>query len=285
MNKDRKVIITSDSTCDLSKELVAEYGVHIISLHVTLDGKNYRDGVDISIDDIYSVYKEKKLLPKTAAVSIGEYSDIFRKYLDEGFEVVHFSLSSKLSSSYVDAKMAAEEFDGVEVVDTKRLSTGSGLLIIKGCELADQGLSAKEISEKVAPMADKISTSFILDTLEFMHKGGRCSTVAALGANFLKLKPSIEMPDGALVVGKKYRGNLKSVLQQYVQNRLEGRDDLDLERIFITHTNMDDPEIVPMVQNEIKKYANFKRIHETIASCTVVSHCGPNTLGILFMTK
>ena len=285
MNQNGKVIITADGTCDLPKELIAEYNVHIIPLYVTLDDKSYRDGIDITMDDIFETYKEKKILPKTAAVAMGEYGDIFEKYVNDGFEVVHIALSSELSASCRNAQLAAEDLEGVEVVDSRHLSTGFGLLVLKAAKLAQEGFSAKEIAEKISPLTSKVDTSFVLNTLEFMHKGGRCSSVAALGANLLKLKPTIEMPAGSLVVGKKYRGNLKAVLQQYVQDKLEGRTDIDPDCMFVTHTTMDDDEIVPMVKEEIRKYIKMDKIYESTASCTISSHCGPNTLGILFMTK
>jgi DegV family protein with EDD domain len=281
----RKVIITADSTCDLSPELIEKYQVKIIPLVVGLDGTDYLDGVDITPDDIYKTYDEKKILPKTSANTIVTYQEIFQKYVDDGFDVFHVALSSKISSTCNNAKLASEEFQNVKVLDSLALSTGCALLIIKAAHLADKGYSAQEIYDVMVEKTSKVSTSFVLDTLEYMYKGGRCSSVAALGANLLKLKPEIDMHEGSLGVGKKYRGALSVVLPQYVKNQLEGRDDLDLNRIFITHTQMPDPALVDLVRKEIKKYANFKDIYETTAGSTITSHCGKGCLGILFMTK
>jgi DegV family protein with EDD domain len=282
----KKVILTADSTCDLSAELVERYGVVILPLHVVLDDAGYDDGVDIQPDDIYRTYGEKKILPKTAAVSMGEFLEFFTPYVEQGCEVVHINLGSGLSATHNNARLAAAELEGVYVVDSCNLSTGSGLLVIEAANRVAAGLSAQQIASEVQSLASKVSASFVLDTLEFLHKGGRCSSLAMMGANMLQLKPCIEVDNtsGKMGVGKKYRGALDKCLQQYVKDRLEGHTDICTNHIFITHSGISE-ERIALVKAEIEKYLSFDEIFITRAGCTVSSHCGPNTLGILYMTK
>lgn len=283
----KKVILTADSTCDLGAELCEKYHVQLYPFHVLLDEQSYSDGVDLHPDDIYRVYKEKKILPKTAAINMVEYAEFFEQFTKEGYEVVHFNLGSALSTSHNNCRLAAAETEGVYVVDTCSLSTGSGLLVLEAAELIAAGLSAKEVQEKVTAMVPLVSASFVIDTLEFLHKGGRCSALAMLGANVLKLKPCIEVKNeknGAMEVGKKYRGSLEKALTDYVRDQLDGRTDLNLKRIFITHSGISE-ERIALVKDQIAKYASFDEVLVTRAGCTVSSHCGPNTLGVLFLTK
>ena len=283
----KKVIICADSTCDLSPELKEKYQVFTYPLHVILEEKSYSDGVDLTPDEIYETYRARKVLPKTAAVNAAEYEDFCQKWLDEGCEIVYISLGSGLSTSHNNCRLAAEELDGLYAVDSKNLSTGTGLLVLAAAELAQAGMPAAEIAEKLRDMVPTVESSFVIDNLEFLHKGGRCSTLAMMGANVLQLKPCIEVrvaDNGAMGVGKKYRGSLDKCLQQYVKDRLEGRTDIDTKRIFITHSGISD-ERIELVRDEIQKYAQFDEILVTRAGCTISAHCGPNTLGILFMTK
>ena len=282
----KKVILTADSTCDLGEELKARYNVFYYPLHIILDGKDYLDNVDITPSEIFQAYYDKKILPKTAAVNIGEYQEFFKQFTDEGCEVVHINLGSALSSSHKNAVLAAEELEGVYVVDSCNLSTGIGHIVIKAGQLIEQGLSGAEVAEQVRGMTSKVHSSFILDTLKFMAAGGRCSTVVALGANLLNLKPCIHVnnADGSMSVGKKYRGKLDKVLEQYVEEELAKYDNIDDGTIFITHSGID-KSYVELVRKTIERVHPFKEYHETIASCTISCHCGPNTLGILFMTK
>lgn len=283
-----KVIITSDITCDLNWDLEQRYGVTTIPLHIVIGGKSYEDWVNITPEELYEIFYKTKELPHTTAGSVGEYTDFFRQFTDKGYDVVHLSLGSKLSVTHQSSVLAAEEFDGhVFSVDTQNLSSGSGLLVIKACELRDEGLSAKEIAEKVTATVPKAHASFVLDRLDFMHAGGRCSAIAMLGANLLSLKPSIEVHNddgGAMGVGKKYRGKYDKVLIQYMEDTINKYDNIDTSRVFITHAGANQ-EYVDAVYEALKAKKLFKEIHITRASCTISSHCGPNTLGVLFMTK
>jgi DegV family protein with EDD domain len=279
-----KIKLISDSTCDLSKELIEKYDIEILPLFVGVGDKNLRDGVEITPEDIYDYVDKSGKLPTTAAPNIDSFLTVFRRWRDEGYEIVHFNISGDFSSSYRNACLAAEEVGGVYVVDTRNLSTGQGLVVLYGAELLAQGKSAAEIAEACAAVTPKVEASFVVDSIDYLRKGGRCSAVAALGANLLKLKPCIEVIDGKMTPSKKYRGNIGKVILQYVDDRLRDRDDIDLHRIFITHTRCDD-EIITRVEEKIKSYFDFGEILETTAGCTVTSHCGPYTLGILFIRK
>lgn len=283
-----QVHITADITCDLNWELEQRYGVTCIPLHIVIGGKSYEDWVNITPEELYDIFYKTKELPHTTAGSVGEYVDFFTPILDEGCDIVHINLGSKLSVTHRSAALAAEELDGrVQVVDSQNLSTGTGLLVIKACELRDQGLSAVEIAERLKAMVPLSHASFVLDRLDFMHAGGRCSTVAMLGANMLSLKPSIEVLNndgGAMTVGKKYRGKYGKVLIQYMEDTLARYDNIDTDRAFVTHAGADDA-YVQGVYDALQAKGIFKEIHITRASCTISSHCGPNTLGVLFMTK
>ncbi len=282
----KKVILCADSTCDLSAELKERYGVHTYPFHVSLGEDNYSDGVDLTPDDIYRIYREKNILPKTAAINMMEYVTFCEQFIDDDHEVVYINLGSGLSTSHNSCRLAAGELPGLYVVDSCNLSTGMGLLVIKAAELIAAGKSAKEVAEEVQALACKVEASFVIDTLEFLHKGGRCSALAMMGANLLQLKPCIEVDNtsGKMGVSKKYRGSLDKALQQYVKDRLVGRDDICTERIFITHSGISE-ERIELVRRAVQECMQFDEILVTRAGCTISAHCGPNTLGILFMTK
>lgn len=279
-----RIKVTADSTCDLSPALLAAYDVTLASLYVNIGEKTYRDGVDIQPDDVFEAFEKDALLAKTAAVSIEDYSELFTRYTQRGDSVIHINISSEFSSSYQNACLAAKEMDNVYVVDSRNLSSGSGHLVLMAVELARKGLSAQEIVQRLEIAKSKVEASFVINTLTYLYKGGRCSALAALGANMFRLKPCIEVRDGKMDVGKKYRGSVKKAILHYVEDRLEDRRDLDTSRIFITHTGCCE-EIVEAVRQKIIALQPFTEILETRAGCTVSSHCGPNTLGILFLRK
>ena len=287
-NMSNKVIITADITCDLNKDLEKRYEVKVIPLHIVIGGNSYEDWVDITPEELYEIFYKTKELPHTTAVSVGEYVDFFRPMIEDGYDIVHISLGSKLSVTHQSSKLAAAEFpDRVFSVDSNNLSTGSGLLAIKAAEMRDQGMAAKDIYNALNSMILKSHASFVVERLDFLHAGGRCSTIAMLGANALSLRPAIEVHNndgGAMVVGKKYRGKYGKVLLQYLDDTLKKYDDIDTDRVFLTHSGADQ-EYVDTVYEALKAKNIFKEILITRASCTISSHCGPNTLGVLFMTK
>lgn len=279
-----KIIISSDSTTDLSKELKERYNVSIIPLGVSLGEDTYLDGVNITPDGIYEYVAKTGDLPKTTAANLGDCIDYFSNLVKDGDAVVHFSISSEMSSTYNNARMAAEEFENVYVIDSKNLSTGGGLLVVAAAEMAAKGMDAKEIVAEVEKLVPCVDASFVIDNLEYLHKGGRCSAVAMLGANLLKLKPCIVVKDGKMGVDKKYRGSFANVLKLYVEERLGDASDIDLDRVFVTHAGCD-MEIVNEVVNQVKAAADFKEVFLTRAGCTISSHCGADTLGVLFIRK
>ncbi len=278
------IVITSDSTSDLSIGLRERYNISVLPLGVTLGDKAYKDGVDITPDDIYAHHAKTGELPKTTAANVDECINFFKKFVDEGKTVIHFSISSSMSSTYNNGRLAAMEFENVYVIDSGNLSTGEGLLVIAAAEMAEQGLEAEEIVAKIEDLVSKVDASFVIDNLEYLHKGGRCSALAMLGANVLKLKPCIEVKNGSMGVGKKYRGRYGDVLKTYVDERLANLDDIDTSRVFVTHAGCDEV-IVNAVVEQVKAKGIFKEVFLSRAGCTISSHCGADTLGVLFIRK
>lgn len=278
------IIITSDSTTDLSAELKERYNIVTLPLGVTLGEKTFFDGVDINPDDIYEYHRKTGELPKTAAANVGDAIDFFASLVNDGKTVIHFSLSSQMSSTYNNCRMAAEGFENVYVIDTCNLSTGGGLLVIAAAEMAAKGMEAETIVSEIEKLIPCVDASFVIDNLEYLHKGGRCSALAMLGANLLKLKPCIEVKNGAMGVGKKYRGRFADVLKIYVKERIGDGSDIDLDRVFVTHAGCDS-EIVESIVEEVKRLAPFKEVFLTRAGCTISAHCGADTLGVLFIRK
>lgn len=275
-----KVKITVDSTCDLSKELIEKNDITVIPLYVVLGDTSLRDGVEISPDMIYDYVSNNNALPKTSACPLDDYISYFKKFTDEGYDVIHFNISSSMSSSHQNAVIAAGEVGNVRVVDTANISTGSGLLVLDAVDMIKEGKSADEIFEAVKARISKVRASFVVDNLEYLKMGGRCSSVALLGANLLKIKPRIEVKDGSMGVADKYRGQYAKVLVQYAKDVLT-KEKINTKRVFVTHTKCDE-QIVSSVIEEVKNTLSFDEIYETTAGCVVTSHCGPNTLGVIF---
>lgn len=277
------VRISADSTCDLSPDLLTRYDITLVPLYVQLGDASLRDGVNVDEQTIFDYVAKTGNLPKTSAPTVADYLENFKKIQQPGQEVVHISLGSKFSSSYQNACIAAEELDGVYVVDSCNLSTGHGHIVIQAAIMAEYGLAGAEILEKCNQITPKVRASFIVDRLDYLYKGGRCSGVAALGANLLKLKPCIEVVGGEMKVGKKYRGNFDKVLLSYAQDKLSGKQ-IRSDRVFVTHTECA-PEVVKSVVGKVKELYPFEEIYETLAGSTITSHCGPNTLGVLFIEE
>ena len=279
-----KTIITCDSTADLTPELYAKYDIRVVPLSLTLGDELRRDGEDVTCKDVFAFVEKTGVLPKTSAVSMGEYEDVFRSYVDQGCEVLHINLSSHLSASHQNARLAAEEVGNVWVVDSVNLSSGTGHLVLLAREMVDSGMSAAEAAAALEEIREKLDVSFVLQTLEFLHKGGRCSGVAAFGANLMKLRPEIEVVGGKMQVGRKYRGTMEKTILSYIRGRLEGRDDIRTDRIFITHSGVPQ-DIEDKAVALVKELHPFKEVIVTNAGCTISSHCGPNCLGVLFLKK
>ena len=279
-----KIKITCDSTCDLTQELYEKYNVSVIPLCITLGEEVARDGVDINTQNVFDYVSANGTLPKTSAVAMANYIDFFTQFTNDGYTVIHINLSSELSSCHQNAKLAAEEVEGVYVIDSRNLSSGSGHLVIAAAELAREGLSAAEIADRLNEMKTRLDVSFVLQTVEYLKMGGRCSAIAALGANLLQLRPEIEVADGKMHPAKKYRGSIERSVTDYVKGRLAERDDIDCKRIFITHSYVPD-EVVEKVEELVRELHPFEEVIVTTAGCTISSHCGPACLGVLFFRK
>lgn len=275
-----KIAVSVESTNDLSKELLNKYDIKVIPYQINLGDKSFKDG-DLSVEELFAEVEEKKTLPKTTALNVFEYTEFFNELKKEYDAVVHVCLSSGLSSSCGNAFNAAKELENVYVVDSKSLSTGIGLLAIYARELAEQGVDAKEIQQKVQDRVEKLQVSFIVERLDYLYKGGRCSSLALLGANLLKIRPRIVVnKEGKMISDKKYRGSMGSVMAKYVNEVLAEFNKPDLTRVFITYTTATEEMLEPV--RRLVKEAGFKEIHETRAGGTIASHCGANTLGILY---
>ncbi len=280
-----KVVISADSTCDLSKEQLAEHHVRTFPFHIEFRGKDHLDNIDITPGDIFAGYYDDRSLPKTGACTKDQYKRYFEELISDGSNVVHFDLGSALSAAFENAKMAADEMEGVYVIDGKSLSTGVGLQVLAACRMRNEGKTAEEIAEASKDLHDRSHASFVLDTMEFLAAGGRCPSLVAYLGKKLSFKPGIlvDNSSGAMKVGKLYRGKQKRVLEKYVDETLAQYPDVIKDEVFITHSGVDE-EIVDDLRRDLEA-RGFKRIYDTVASCTISCHCGPGTLGVLFMTE
>lgn len=277
-----KIALSAESTIDLSEELLERFNIQTIAFGITFNNELTEDRPGIS-QEIFEFVDKTKVLPKTSAISPDQYREYFDKLKKDYDAVLHISLSSNLSSSYNNARLASQELENVYVVDSKNLATGIAHVALYARDLIDKNLPVEEIYEKTQSMTDRVRSSFILDKLNYMYKGGRCNAVTLLGANLLKIKPQIVVSQGRMGVGKKYRGPLPKVISTYVDELLEENPNADKSLVFITHSSSM-PEEEKIAYDKLKK-AGFKTIYNTYAGGTVCSHCGPNTLGVLFVEK
>ena len=279
-----RIKITSDSTCDLPQKLVEKYNIGILPLCVTVGEKTYRDSVDITADEMLAMTEKSGITPKTAANNIQDYIDVFSEARKEYDAVIHFNISASMSACHQNAKLAAAEVEDVYVIDSANLSTGQGHLVLDACRMAAEGMEPAVIVEELERRKEKVDASFVVDTLEYLRRGGRCTALAAMGANLLRLHPCISVKDGAMGVGKKYRGSMKNCLVEYVKDKLADTDTVDPRRVFITDSGVDE-EIRDLVEETVLSIVPFAEVIRSRAGCTVSCHCGPGTLGILFFRK
>lgn len=280
-----KIKITADSSCDLSLDFLREMGVEILPIVVILNGQEYRDLFDIGPKDIFDFVEKTNKLPKTAATSAETFKEFFKKQMNGGFDIIHFSLGSKLSATCANAETAAKEIDPnrISVIDSCSLSTGTSLLMMHALDLVKSGkLSAKEIAERVKKRIPHVQASFVVDTLEFLYKGGRCSMLAMFGANLLKIKPRLQLVNGSIISDGKYRGKLLPIYLKYVDDTLQKYSNPDKTRCFITHASADE-NLVKEVEKHVKSKNIFNEVIVSVANGTVTSHCGKGTLGILYI--
>ena len=280
----KRVIIACDSTCDLGDVLRQQFDIKVLPLGITLSDTLYIDGVTVDPDMIYDHYKKTGVLPKTSAINVGECDDFFREHTADGSEMVFITIGSELSSTYRNACLAAAEYENVYVVDGCSLSTGGTMLVYHAAQMAQQGKSAKEIADACCELRERVSVSFVVDDLEFLHKGGRCSALAALGANVLQIKPCIAVENGKMGMSKKYRGKFAAVLLKYLDEALVNPETVDSEMIFVTHAGCDDA-ICQACIDRVKEILPEAHVELVRAGCTISSHCGRNTLGVIFARK
>lgn len=283
----KDIAITTDSTCDLPQRFIDENDITVVPLTVLLGDTVYRDGVDIKPDDVYSFVEKTGKLPKTSAVTPAEYFEVFKQLTDEGKKVVHIGFSSGLSSSFQNACVAASEFDSVFCVDSKTLCTAQGLLVLKACDYRAKGMDAKKIADRVTKLVPKVSATFVLDGLEYLHKGGRCSSVARFGANVLGIKPSIAVDNqtGKLEVSKKYRGKIELVYKQYIADRMNEIKRIQPDRVVIAESGGVSSQTIAFAKGVIEGKDKFNQVIVADAGCTISSHCGPKTFAIFYIKK
>lgn len=277
--------IVSDSTCDLSKDLIERYNISILPLHILLGEDEYNDGINITSDEIYAWSDANKTTPRTSAPSIEEAIELFRELTADGSEVISFSISSSMSASNNVMRLAAEELeleDTIHIVDSANLSTGIGHLVIEAATMAANGMSAKDILAELESLKPRVRASFVVDTLTYLHRGGRCSGLAALAGGALKLHPRIDVVDGKMDASKKYRGKMNHVIITYVKELAEELLKAKPDRVFITHSGCD-AELVESVREYLESLHVFGEILETRAGGVISSHCGPGTLGVLYI--
>lgn len=279
-----KIKILSDSTCDLPKALLEQYDITLAPLTVVKGNDQLKDGVTITPADIFAHVAAGGDLCSTAAVSIGEYADLFETYSNDYDGIIHINLGSGFSACHQNARLAAEDFPNVRCVDSNNLSSGQGLVVLEACRLAREMDDLDAIADALQRYTEKVESSFLVEKLDYLVKGGRCSSAAALGANLLNLKPCIEVKDGKMAVGKKYRGNYGKCLASYVKERLADREDIDWDTLFLTYTAVSE-EALTGVTEAINTYGKFTNVYNAVAGSTISCHCGPGTLGILFVRK
>lgn len=279
--------IMSDSTADLSPELVERYNITVIPLHICLDDAEYRDGVEITPDEIYKWADEHNTTPKTSAISMEDAEGAFRPVIDAGDEIIVFTISSKMSTTYNVLNIAASNLnaeDKISIIDSENLSTGIGLLVLAAADMASRGEKRDEIVNEINALRSRVRASFVVDTLTYLHRGGRCSSVAAMAGSMLKLHPEIVVRDGAMLADKKYRGKIDTVILDYAHDMELGLLDAIPDRVFITHSGARE-EVIEKVREYLESLEYFKEILITRAGGVVSSHCGPGTLGVLFISK
>ena len=279
-----KIKITADSTCDLSETLLRQWNISLIPMHILMGEESLLDGVTVRPADVFTHVQNGGKMPKSAAANLVEYTEFFAPFAKEYDAVIHISVSSKLSSCFQNARLAAGEFENVCVVDSQNICTGQGYLVLKAAKWAADGLTARAIQMKLQSLAKRVELSFVLDRLDFMAKSGRCSGVLAFGANLLGIKPALEVINGELKVVKKYRGSLPICVGKYITDQLANREDIDRSMVFISSTQAK-PGCMEAIKAGLRQYGNFENVYETDIGTTIGGYSGPGTIGIVFARK
>ena len=278
--------LIADSTCDLPMELVQQHGIRIVPLSIILGDKVLKDGFEVTPKELFEFVENGDEMSRTSAVNVDEYMQVYAEESPKCDAIIHFIISSEMSSCYQNACIAAEDYDNIFIIDTRNLSTGMANLVLDAVELRAENKPVDEIHSELLRRLELLDTSFVIDTLTYLHKGGRCSAVAVLASSLLKIRPSIIVKDGKMTVGQKYRGKPENVLRNYVQDKLSDSENIDTRRIFVVHTMTEqNRHLVEMVKSLAAETLLFDEIIEADAGCSIANHCGPNTLGIMFYRK
>ncbi|XFA99565.1 DegV family protein [Candidatus Izemoplasma sp. B36] len=280
-----KIKIISDSTCDLSRELLEKHDISIVPLLVNFKEDSYKDLIDLNSEEMYKLVDKHNMLPKTAAASPGEFLEMFKKYLDQGYQVIYMGIGSKFSATLTSATTAKNmlENEDVFLIDSQNLSSGTGLLLLKTAKFRDMGLEAKEIVKRVEEIVPKVRSQFVIETLDYLYKGGRLSALSAFMGGMLRIKPIIKVRDGVMVVGKKARGNIKKGIDLLIQEFINNLDDIDKEFVMVTHSLAHESYLY--INDKLKDINDIEKLYETDAGCVISSHCGKGTIGILYIMK
>ncbi|NLU36138.1 MAG: DegV family protein [Clostridiales bacterium] len=278
-----RVKVITDSCADLSADLVKKFDLDVVPMYVQIEGKSYLDGIEMTTEELYRLVEKSNTLPKTAAPSSGDFYERFSKWINAGYDVIYVGLSSKLSAAYQAARIAAEEFDEnrLKLVDTHSLSTGIGLLTLKAAEMAQEGKGLEEIYQKVSALVPKVRVSFMIDTLKYLHMGGRCSSIQLLASNVLKIRPQIIVKDGGMIVGAKFRGKRASCLNQFYEEAVGDGSQINRQRVFVTHSACSPEECMDFKRR--LEELGISEVYITQAGTVISSHCGPGTIGILYI--
>jgi len=281
----KKIKLVTDSTCDLSPELIKKYDIEVIPLYVNFKEDSYLDGVNLKVKEMYDLVKEKNQLPKTAAPSPGVFEEVFKRYLKEDYDIIYTGIGSKFSASFNSAKIAKDllDSDKIYLIDSLNLSSGSGLLLLKAGEMIDQGYSAEEVQEALELLVPKVRSQFVINTLDYLYKGGRLNALSALFGSMLRIKPIIKVRDGVMGVGKKGRGKIHNAINIMIKDMLSDLENIDEDFMMITHSLAN--EEANYIREKIKPQVPVKHIYETEAGCVISSHCGQGTIGILYILK
>jgi len=280
-----KIKIISDSTCDLSAELLKKHDIDIVPLYVSFKEESYRDLVDINTDQMYQLVEKHGILPKTSAASPGDFHDVFKKHLDLGYKIIYTGIGSKFSATFTSANLAKEmlESEDIYLIDSQNLSSGTGLLLLKASSYRHIGMSAANIAKELETLVPKVRSQFVIDTLEYLYKGGRVSALSALMGGMLKIKPIIKVRDGMMVVGKKARGLISKGIDMMIEEFMAVPEEVDDEYLMITHSKAD--KSANYIKEKLNGKTKIRNIYETDAGCVISSHCGKGTIGILYITK
>lgn len=273
--------VTCESAADLNKDMYKKYNIGVLPFRITMGENDFRDGIDINNEDLFEYFTKTKQLPKTSALNSVDYEEFFKEQNTEDEGIIHICLSSGVSSTYNNAVMASKSFDNVYVIDSKSLSSGIGLQVLYACSLRDKKVPIKEAFEMIEKRREHVQISFVIDKLNYLHKGGRCSALSLLGANLLSIRPSIKVVSGKMGIGKKYMGKIHKILDKYIDDTFEEFNNPDKTMCFITYSSAT-PDMIEIAKSKLKEKNIFKKTYETIAGCTVSTHCGPNTLGIIY---